>query len=272
MRVRGPILGNLFELPASPARVVSLVSSATEAAFALGAGAAVVGVSPYCARYVPGLAAPVVGDYVDADPAAIGAVRPELVLATDGVQLPLARRLAEAGLPVYVLPVPQSRFGILENTIVLGALLGRVREGRALATRLERECAGLAASAPERRPRVYVELWFGRHARRPGARSFVHDLVELAGGEHVFGDAPDAYAPLDLAEAARRRPEVFVVFQEPEYPVDPAALAAERCWDRTLAPRLVRSTIELGRNLIHDGPSFVETARWLRAALEPGSP
>ena len=97
MKITSPLLGTTLDLPERPARIVSLVSSATETLFALGAGAAVVGVTPYCARYVPGLAAPVVADYVSGDAEAVRAVSPELVVATDGVQLPLARRLAAAG-------------------------------------------------------------------------------------------------------------------------------------------------------------------------------
>jgi ABC-type Fe3+-hydroxamate transport system substrate-binding protein len=266
MRVSVPTLGTILEIPQAP-RVVSLVSSATEVLFELGAGSLVVGVTPYCARYAPGLSAPVVADYVDGDPAAILAVRPELVIATDGVQLPLARRLAAAGLPVYLLPVPSSRFGVAENALQVGALVGRLPQARALVDRMEREAAALLAAAPARRPRVYAELWFGRHARRPGGRSFVHDIVTLAGGDHLFGDRPDAYAPLDLEAVAAVRPEVVVVFSEPEHPVDGAALLAGRGWTTAFAPRLVVSSTERGRNLIHDGPSLLETARWLADQL-----
>jgi len=266
MRVTCPLACTRLDLPPSP-RVVSLVSSATEVLDAIGARALVVGATPYCARYVPGLDAPVVADYLEGDPEAIGAVRPDLVIACDGVQLPLARRLAAAGLPVYVLPVPSSRFGLLENAVTLGALCGRLGEARALADRLEREASALVAAAPAPRPRVYAELWFGHHARRPGGRSFVHDAVALAGGDHLFGDRPDGYAPLDLAAVTAARPEVVVVFSEPEFPVDAAALVRERGWADAFAPRVVASTTDRGRNLIHDGPSFLETARWLAGAL-----
>jgi ABC-type Fe3+-hydroxamate transport system substrate-binding protein len=270
VKVTSPALPSAFTLHGPARRVVSLVSSATETLFALGVGGAVVGVSPYCARYVPGLAAPVVGDYVRADAAAIRAVAPDLVIVTDGVQLPLARRLAAEGLPAYLLPVPQSRFGILENAIALGALTGRLAEARALCASIEAASAALVASAPAPRPRVYAELWFGAHPRRFGGRAFVHDLLELAGAENVFGAEPFGYAPLDLAEVERRAPEWLVVFQEPEHPVDAHALAAARGWAGRFGARIVTSTVERGRNLIHDGPSFVETARWLRGALAGG--
>jgi iron complex transport system substrate-binding protein len=267
LKVRVPALGTSLALERPAARVVSLVSSATETLFALGAGETVVGVTPWCARYVPGLAAPVVSDYVSGDPAAIAAVRPDLVVATDGVQLPLARRLAAAGLPVFLLPVPRSRAGILESTIALGALVGRLAEARALADALEGECAALVASAPSPRPRAYAELWFGRHVRRPGGLAFVHDLLWLAGLDPVHGSRNDAYEAPDLDEVARAAPEWVVFFSEPEFPVDARALVAERGWDRAFAPRIAVSTVERGRNLIHDGPSFIETARWLRSVI-----
>ncbi len=267
MRVPVPALGTALALERPATRVVSLVSSATETLFALGAGDAVVGVTPWCARYVPGLAAPVVAEYVSGDPAAVAALRPDLVLATDGVQLPLARRLAAAGLPVFLLPVPRSRAGIFENTVAIGGLAGRVREARALCDRLETGCAALVAAAPPLRPRAYCELWFGRHVRRPGGLSFVHDLLWLAGLDPVHGGRADGYEPPDLEEVLRLAPEWVVVFSEPEHPVDARALLAERGWDAAFAPRLAVSTVERGRNLIHDGPSFLETARWLRAIV-----
>ncbi len=247
--------------------MVSLVSSATEVLDALGARDLVAGATPYCARYVPGLSAPVVADYVSGDPEEIRRVAPDLVLACDGVQLPLARRLAGAGLPVYVLPVPCSRFGLLENVVTIGALCGRLAEARALADRLERGCTQLLARAPSPRPRTYAELWFGRHARRPGGRSFVHDILELAGCDHIFAGRADGYAPLDLEAVSAARPERVIVFSEPEYPVDARALVRERGWEQAFAPRVVVSSVDLGRNLIHDGPSFLETARWLAEAV-----
>jgi ABC-type Fe3+-hydroxamate transport system substrate-binding protein len=268
MRVVCEPLGSTFRLEAPPRRIVSLVSSATETLAALGCLDRIAGVSPYCARYVDGLAAPVVGDYLQADPEAVRAVNPDLVLVTCGVQLPLGHRLAAAGLPVYALPLPASRFGIWENTLTIGALLGRMEEARALCTAQETLCAELLAAAPQKRPRVYAELWFGRHPRMAGGRTFIHDLVALAGGENIFGAEPGGYLPLDHAAAGRLAPDITVFFSEPEYPVNTGALLAERGWDKAYPDlRTIVSTVERGRNLIHDGPSFFETAAWLHGEL-----
>jgi ABC-type Fe3+-hydroxamate transport system substrate-binding protein len=243
---------------------VSFVSSATETLFELGCGAAVAGVTPYCARYVEGLAAPVVGDYLKADLGALKALRPDLVLVTLGIQAAFARRMAAAGLPVYALPLPASRHGILENQLTVGALMHRSHEARRLNDQMEEGFAALRAARPLRRPRVYTELWFGAHVRSIGALTFIHDLVELAGGEPVPASATGAYPALDLSAAAAARPEAMLLFQEPEVPVDGPALLRERGWG---ALPIIGSDVSKGRNIIHDGPSYLDTARWLQEAL-----
>lgn len=265
MRLTLPVHGTQLDLTTPPRRVISFVSSATETLFELGCGDAVVGVTPYCSRYVEGLAAPIVGDYLKADTAVLRDLAPDLILVTSGIQATLGRNLAEAGLPVYALPLPASRFGILENQVILGGLMHRVAEARALCSRMETGFAALKASAPSRRPRIFIEMWCGRHLRGIGGLSFIHDLIELAGGDAVPDTTADAYPRPDLELVAALRPDVILLFQEPEHPVDGAALLAERGW--TWNPRIIASDITKGRNLIHDGPSYLDTARWLRGQL-----
>lgn len=267
-RAPGSLLGGRVALPAQPRRVVSLVSGLTEALWALGLEERVVGVSQYCARYVDVGVRPVAGDYLQVDAAQLAALQPDLVLMTGGVQLGVARKLAAAGWPVYVLPLPESFYGILENIRRLGALLGEMPAAQALTLRLEQEAAALRATAPAVRPRIYAELWFGRHARRAGGLTFIHDLLTLAGGEPLGAAEPTGYPPLDLAATAAQRPEVVVVFWEADdHAVDVPALLRERGWTGRWPFRVIEAGIARGQNLIHDGPSLLETARWLRAQL-----
>ena len=249
-----------------PRRVVSFVSSATETLFELGCGDAVVGVTPYCARYVKNLHVPIAGDYLKADLEQLCGLEPDLVLVTSGIQIALAKRLEEAGLPVHALPLPASRFGILENQIAIGGLMHRVAEARALCTRMEAGFANLIRTAPAHRPTVFIEMWCGRHLRGIGGLSFIHDLVELAGGVAVPSVRSQAYPTPDLEFVAALRPEMVLFFQEPEFPVDAAELLAHRGW--TWGPRILSSDITKGRNIIHDGPSYLDTARWLRQQLQ----
>lgn len=262
-------LDRQVRLPARPRRVVSLVAGFTEALWAMDLADRVVGVSHYCRRYVdPGTRA-VAGDYLRVDEAALDALAPDLVLMTGGVQLGVARRLAAAGRPVYVLPLPDSFAGILENIRRLGALLGAMAPALALTARLEREAADLRAQAPAVRPRVYAELWFGRHPRMAGGLTFIHDLITLAGGDNIWADLPEGYPDLDLADVVAARPDIVVLFhEEDDHPLDVAAWRHERGWDGRWPFQLVEAGIARGRNLIHDGPSLLETARWLQGRFQ----
>ncbi len=269
MHITCEMLKTELDLPAPPRRVVSLVSAATETIATLGCKERLVGVSPYCGRYVTNLDAPVVGDYLKAAPERLHAVAPDLVLVTSGVQLALGRKLMAAGLPVFVLPLPCSRFGIWQNTVTLGALLQVLPAARSLAERLDTECQRRVSTATSPRPRVYVELWFGKYLRTVGGLSFIHDLIAVAGGENIFGSEPVSYVEPDFGAVVRGQPDVAVFFSEPEYPIDSQVLIRERGWHRTLpALRVIESSVDRGRNVIHDGPSFVETAAWLQQQLQ----
>lgn len=266
--IRCEPLDRLVTLPIQPRRVVSLVAGFTEALWAMGLADRVVGVSHYCRRYVDPGSRVVAGDYLRVDEAALTALAPDLVLMTGGVQLGVARRLAAAGLPVYVLPLPDSFGGILENIRRLGALLDAMTAAQALTERMEREATALRALAATVRPRVYAELWFGRHPRMAGGLTFIHDLITLAGGDNIWAHVPEGYPKLDLAGVEATRPDVVVLFhEEDDHPLDVATWRRERGWDGRWPFRLVEAGIARGRNLIHDGPSLLETARWLQGRM-----
>ncbi len=256
-RVTSELLQHTFELSGRPKRVVSLLAAATETIDALGLGETIAGVSEYCHRYVA-TAAPTVGQYTSADLDRIAEIGPDLVLVTSGVQSALGRRLAEAGHPVYAVPLPSSIFGVLENILTVAALMDAMETGRTLVDSLNRRLRTLGD-----RPRrsTYVEVWFGKHLRTIGGRSFIADIVDIAGGEALFASSPAAYLKPDFAAVAMAAPEVMVALSEPEYPVDFPHAIRERGW--TFDPQLIVSTVAKGNNIIQDGPSIVDTIEWL---------
>lgn len=257
-------LGDFVELPEKPQRIVSLVAGFTETVVRMGYGPVIAGISEFCPRFTPHLQAPVVGDYLKVDRERLAAAQPDLILSTTGIQRTLARRLHDEGLPVYVLPLPNSLHGVLENVLTLGALVDDLPAARSLAQGWEQLFLDLKASAPAARPRVYAELWLGKHARMAGGLTFVHDLIEAAGGENIFGDVRTGYLPLDVEEATRRRPDIFLCFSEPEYPVQAADLQRERGWTF----HALQADVAPAHNIIHDGPSMMDAARWLRDAIQ----
>ena len=269
MKISCESLDYQFDLPERPERVICLVAAATEALYDMGLGHRVVGVSCYCGRYIPDLNKPVAGDYLKIDEQRFAELDPDLVVVTTGLQRKLGLELADRGLPVYALPLPNSFYGILENNVVLGALLNEIRAGRELSLRMEAEAAAIRARNPRTRPRVYVELWFGRHMRSIGGLTYINDLVSLAGGDAIFADKRQGYFIPEFEEVVTKRPDVFLVFSEEVYPVDPLNLIEQRRWKEALSLRIVESTVQRGQNLIQEGPSIVETASWLQEQLHP---
>ncbi len=251
-------------LPSPPQRIVCLASGLTEAIVHLGHGHRLVGISSWCPNFLPGYDLPIAGDYLRADEATLRALQPDLILLTSGVQRGLAYRLHQQGWPVYVLPLPNSLYGILENLLALGALLDDLPSARSLAETWANHFLDPGRAAPTPRPRLYVELWFGKHVRMAGGLTFVHDLIVAAGGENLFGDVPTGYLPLDLDEVERRNPEIFLCYSEPEYPLQGVDLARQRGWSIPV----IQADVSPAHNLIHDGPSMMEVLRWLRDQIQ----
>jgi ABC-type Fe3+-hydroxamate transport system substrate-binding protein len=263
MKIYCDPLGNFVEIPEHPRRIVSLASGLTEALVHMGHSERIAGISVWCPNFTPGLNAPIVGDYLRVVETDLRAVQPDLILITTGVQRGLARKLHQSGLPVYVLPLPNSLHGIFENVMALGALIDDLPAARALIRQWQRLFLDLEADSPSPRPRIYAEIWFGRHVRMTGGLTFIHDLIESAGGENIFGDVRKGYLELDLAEVQRRRPDIFLVYSEPELPIQAADLARQRGWDIPT----IQADISPTHNIIHDGPSMMNAARWLHSEI-----
>ena len=265
--IHNEYLNHRFELPENPMRVVCLVSSATEVMDKLGLLDRVVGVSEYCHRYVDTTNIPVVGQYITADFEKIKELEPDLVLLTTGIQRKLSLKLAGEGVPIYNLNLPCSFAGMLENVALLGGLLNALPEARELVSRMREQfsqCSNVQRCTD--RPRVYVELWLGRHRRAVGGLSYISDLVELAGGSLVFGERAVGYFENDLDALPEERPDVYVFFYEPEFLVDGEQLVHERGWDTDIP--VIMSTVKMGENMIQDGPSLLDTSAWLHQQLK----
>ena len=88
---------------AAPARIVSLAPAATEIAFELGLGDKVVGVTSY--DDYPSQVASIskVGDFAGPNVEAVAAAKPDVILATSGVQADVVKKLESLGATVIVL-------------------------------------------------------------------------------------------------------------------------------------------------------------------------
>lgn len=266
MRITCELLDARIEIPERPERVVCLTSGATEALDAMGLSDRVVGISSYCRRYVSDHAAQVVGDYLKVDDAALSGLDPDLVLVSGGIQKKLGLALMQKGYPVYALPLPVSFNGILESFTLLSALMNELGAGRVLRRDMEQRAEVLRNTVSEPRPQICAELWFGRHLRIAGGLTFINDLIDMAGGINIYSDERDGYLHPDMDDIRKRNPDLIVLFEEPEVPVGTPLLHRE--FADTADIPVIHSSVKRGENMIHDGPSLLETAKWLSCRIK----
>jgi iron complex transport system substrate-binding protein len=172
-------------------RIISLYGAHTENLFALGLGAAVIGVSPHEDAPPEALVKPVFS-YRD-DPERFLAARPDLVLIRpmiDRAHGQLVQRLEKSGITVVSLqPTAVRQLSVYWR--ILGQLTGRQAEAEAMQARFESGVAAFRALTEkiETPRRVYFEAMH-RQMRTfaPGALAIF--ALKSAGGINVAADAP----------------------------------------------------------------------------------
>lgn len=190
-------------------RIVSLTCSNTEIVCALGRAADLVAVddhSDFPADVVSAL--PRVGPDLGIDVDAVAALRPDLVLAS--LTVPgherIVAELDRLKLP-YVAPEPVSLADVYRDVRDIGAALGVAGAAEALV-------AAMVAAMPDRRdptgPSVLVE-WWPKPVIAPGKRSWVTDLLTLAGGRNPIGERDVKSTPLTDAEVVAAAPDAAVI-------------------------------------------------------------
>jgi iron complex transport system substrate-binding protein len=195
-------------------RVVSLACSNTEIVCALGCADLLVGVddhSDYPEDVVARL--PRVGPDLTPDLERVAALAPDLVLAT--LTVPGHERVIEgleaAGLP-YVAPEPVSLDDVYRDVADIGARLGVAdRAGEVIAAmRRALAPATIGDDDASSRPKVLVE-WWPKPVIAPGKRSWVDDLIGLAGGVNPLGEEEIKSRPLADEEVREIDPDAIVL-------------------------------------------------------------
>jgi iron complex transport system substrate-binding protein len=241
--------------------------------FAIGAGPQVVGVSSF-ERYPPeATKLPAVGALIDPDLERIISLRPDLVVAY-GSQGELEAQLARARIPVFV----YSHAGLADVTATLravGTRVGRAAEADRLAADIERRIAAVRARTAKR-PRPRTLIVFGREplALRgiyaSGGVGFVHDIVQAAGGDNVFGDVRREAVQATTEQILARKPELILELRADRLPPD--VLERERrVWDTLASVPAVKSgrvRIVIDVRTVVPGPRVPEAVELIADILD----
>lgn len=249
----------------SAVRIVSHTCSNTEIVCALGCADRLVAVDtdsdfpPAIVRELPQL-----GRDLEIDVEAVRKLAPDLVLTSLTVpgHEQIVAALQSAGLHCLVID-PQSLGDVFASVREIADALGVPGRGDALAARMDEAMppTPLATDAP----RVLVE-WWPKPVIGAARRSWVHDLIERAGGRNALGDADAKSVTVKPDAVAAVAPDAIVMswcgVKVGKYRAD--VVLGRDGWAQTRALRERRVYPVSEEFLGRPGPRLVEGYRALR--------
>lgn len=254
-------------------RIVSLAPSGTEILFAIGVGGLVVGTDDF-SNYPPEAAKIERVGSLTPDIERVISLAPDLVVAAFITSPDDIEKLRSAGISVWVADSVDVR-GVSDAIRGLGAAVGRAQAADEVASSLDAHIdrvVGIIAQA-ETRPRVFYEI-DASDPTKPftvGPGNFVDDLLTLAGGENVFGDAPTPFLQVGLEDVLARDPDVIVLADAP-FGTSAASVRARTGWDvltAVKAGRMLEVSEELSDRMLRPGPRIGQALEALARFLHP---
>ena len=196
-----------------PRRIISTAPSITEILYALGQQDRLVGVTSYCDFPPEAQQKTVIGDFASPNLETILRLRPDLVVLLSD-RGDVREKLRPFHIPLLVL-TQNTLSDIFDSIHRLADRIGCADEGRALASRLRAELDRVRAGQSGRpRPRVLFIV-----SRTPGALNeiytvgrdcYIGELIDLAGGDNVFGEARAIYPKVSVEEILARNPDIII--------------------------------------------------------------
>lgn len=232
-------VGHSITLEDAPRRIVSLLPSATELLFAIGAGPAIVGATKHCNYPAEALAIPRVGSGLleGTSREAILALKPDLVLCKWDTHEPLMALFDRVQVPALNLGAEN-----LEELFVEAKLLGRAtghdHEAEAFIKRMtdrrEQLIQRVATLDDSQQRTVFYEVW-DDPLMTVGPKSFIGELLKMGRMKNIFDDTEVPYPRISSEVVVARNPDVILAPSSHAQQVAPATLASRPGWSNIRA-------------------------------------
>jgi iron complex transport system substrate-binding protein len=207
---RQSFAGGALPQSSAPQKVVSLAPSVTETLFALGFGDRLVGVTTSCDYPAEARKIPKIGGFMSPSLETIAAKRPGLVIGVSSATDPAkAREMERLGLKVTLISLASVN-DILNSIKSIARLLGNPHAGEMLVRRITLQMDQVktrVAPAPRRSTLLLVGL---RPLIAVGGKNFIDELITLAGGKNIAGDAAQPWLNLPDEYVVAKAPQVII--------------------------------------------------------------
>ncbi len=252
-------------------RIVSLAPSITEILFALGLGDSVVGATEYCTYPPEAQKIPRVGGFTTPNIEKILALSPDLVIGNEGAPAAVRTTIERSRARVLELRRIQSFQDMFDVVLGIGAATGTAEKARLLVAQIKADIESAAAPCRgipvEKRPRVFVEIWYDP-MRTVGRRSFIDELIVRAGGVNVAHEIDRDYPEISPEKVIEWNPDVIVIaYMAQAGSVE--SLSKRIGWSNISAVRNGRVINDISGHVLKPGPRLAEGVKMLARRLYP---
>ncbi len=191
-----------------PIRIISLSPSQTENLFALGLEDQIIGVSDYCDYPAEALTKEKMGSSWTINLERILEMEPDIVFIYAGGQPEAVQQMNAAGIQVVDF-TPNSIEAVFESILKTGELTNKIDEAQGIVEELEAE-KELILSKVKDLPKVpvFYQVW-DEPLQTAGPGSFIHELIEMSGGENIAGDTDTEYPMYSVEALIEKDPEIY---------------------------------------------------------------
>ncbi len=254
--------GRSVTLKGIPTRIVSLAPSNTEIVCALGACDKLVGVDQFSDFPALVKTLPKLSDGFNPNYEQVIAAKPDLVLVASISSPDVVKKFDELKIPTLMIGAVNSSFESVKQDIQLvGKAIGAELQAAQVTADMDKKLAELETklAAAKTKPRVFWELDATDPAKpfTPGPGTFVHEIIVLAGGENIAGNAASPYIQMNAEEIIKANPEV-IILSDAAYGVAPESVGKRPGWDVIDAVKK-NKVFPIDDNLVsRPGPRVVE--------------
>jgi iron complex transport system substrate-binding protein len=202
--------GTVVTIVSPPQRIVSLSPSNTEILFALGLGDRVAGVTEYCSYPPEALEKPKIGGYRTVSIEKVIALKPDLILASDGNGEEVLENLRSLGYTVVALR-PETLAQVLADIQLVGQATGADANATRLVGDLNNRIREVEArvATVKGRPTVAHVIW-NDPIYVSGNGTFQDELIKMAGGRNAFSEV-EGWRNIGIEDFIRADPDVLIV-------------------------------------------------------------
>ncbi|MEW6189241.1 MAG: cobalamin-binding protein [Actinomycetota bacterium] len=251
-----------------PKRIVSLAPSNTEILFALGLGDRIMGVTTYCDYPEEAKVKDKIGGFKSVNIEKVVSLKPDLVLATGGVQEPIVKELERLKITVFALD-PKNLGDIISGIREVGRLTGKTEAAERIVKKMQSVMEDVKEKVAElkgKRPKVFYEVW-NEPLMTAGPGTFMNDLIRLAGGENIAADAKTQYPQYSLEMLIERDPDVIIASKGSMG--DPGKIEEREGWENISAVKNGRVHVIDENLVVRPGPRIVQGLKEVAKAIHP---